>query len=127
MPLPAPRLRQAGAFLSILLMNEGAGPLMEPEGAFPGMLGLVNKSIAATLAEDNRVLLKDLFLKLFRVGGFDLIHHPLQLMVDVLLSFQDDPVKVGEDPDLSHIRQAPRRENLSTSEARAFFHGLPSD
>ena len=90
------------------LMNKGTRPFGQPKGAFPEVLRLLHESIAATFAERQRIFLKDLFFKHFRIGGLNLIDHPFQLMVDVRLSLQNHPIKVGEDPDLSHIRQASR-------------------
>jgi hypothetical protein len=84
-------------------MNEGPGPFTGPEGTFPGMLSFVHESITATLAENDRIFFKDLFLKLLGVGGLNLVHHPLQVMVNVLLPFQEDPIKVRKDPDLGYI------------------------
>jgi hypothetical protein len=106
-------------------MKKWAGLFEGPEGTLPGMLGFVHESITAAIAQNDRIFFKDLFLKLLGVGGLNLVHHPLQLMVNVLLPLREDPIKVRKDPNLSHIGQAPRRESLSTSAASTLFHKSP--
>ena len=92
---------------------------------FPGVLGLIDEPVAATLAEKEGEFFEHLLLEILRIRFLDLLEDSPHLSVHSSLGLGEDTVEVGKYPYMNHITVPSGLEFLSAPVAESVSHGLP--
>jgi hypothetical protein len=94
-------------------VKEGTRAFVAPERALPGMLGLLHESVPAPLAQEQRKLFVHVLLQLFGIALLNPIKNLFQLAVDSFLRFQQYPIEIGKNTEVSHVGKTPCRKFLT--------------